>query len=65
MKTQLAHLLFGCLIAASLAAASAECILGDLPCYCTQLGGEWRQLKEPLKPVCTYKFQQNVNGKGE
>jgi hypothetical protein len=63
LKMQLSLLV---LLAVSLAAtAAAECLPGDLPCFCTQAGGEWRPLKDPLKPVCTYKFQQNVNGRGE
>jgi hypothetical protein len=66
MKANVAQLLFGCLLAGCLAAtAAADCLPGDLPCFCTQLGGEWRPVKAPLKPVCTYKFQQSVNGKGE
>jgi hypothetical protein len=66
MRAQLAQLLLVCLVAGCLAATvAAECLPGDLPCFCTQAGGEWRPVKAPLKPVCTYKFQQSVNGKGE
>lgn len=42
--------------------AAAECIPGDLPCACQAAGGEWRQLKEPLKPACTFSFTQNIGG---
>lgn len=65
MAKQLAYLCFGVLLAGSLAATAADCLPGDLPCFCTSAGGEWRELKSPLKPTCTYKFTQNVNGQGE
>ncbi|WIA11692.1 hypothetical protein OEZ85_011789 [Tetradesmus obliquus] len=42
--------------------AAASCLPGDLPCACKEAGGQWRALKEPLKPVCTYEFKQKVNG---
>jgi hypothetical protein len=66
MSSRNMQLLFGLLVAASWAAlAAAECLPGDLPCFCTEKGGEWRPLKAPLKPVCTYKLTQWVNGKGK
>lgn len=66
MRLSLVQIVLGVLLAGAFAAtAAAECLPGDLPCFCTEKGGEWRAVKPPLKPVCTYKFQQNVNGKGE
>jgi len=66
MRLSLVQIVLGVLLAGVFAAtAAAECLPGDLPCFCTEKGGEWRAVKPPLKPVCTYKFQQYVNGKGE
>lgn len=64
MRLSLVQIVLGVLLAGVFAAtAAAECLPGDLPCFCTEKGGEWRAVKPPLKPVCTYKFQQYVNGK--
>lgn len=44
-------------LAALCGRAAAACAAGDLPCACAAAGGEWRNLKSPLVPTCTVKFQ--------
>jgi hypothetical protein len=57
----LAVALAGCSL---VSAVAGECTPGDRPCACAHAGGEWRELKAPLKPVCTFQFKQNSGGQG-
>jgi len=34
------------------AVAAAACAVGDTPCWCKDIGGEWVPNKEPLIPAC-------------
>jgi hypothetical protein len=42
--------------------AFAGCSVGDTPCWCKSIGGEWIDQKEPLMAACRINYKHDGEG---